>query len=100
LESRGLTGVNVDFEPNVPATHQDAIDYANFINLFADSLHQKGFLLTMDIATWNAIWDWNLLNATDVDRIMLMSTYTGNWTIFQRDLTRAVQQISLDKLVN
>lgn len=100
MESRGLTGVNVDFEPSVGGNHQDAIDYANFMNLFANSLHEEGYLLTMDVATWNPVWDWSLLNSTSVDRIMIMSTYTGNWTIFQKDLNLALQQISLDKLVN
>ena len=97
---RGFTGLNVDFEPTASAKEQDAIDYANFLTLFADRLHQHGKKLTVDVATWNLVWNWTLLSHSSVDKIMLMSTYTGNFTYFQKDLALAVQQIGIEKLVS
>jgi len=98
LRTRGLTGVNVDFEPTVNGNQQDAIDYANFMTTFADALHQNGFILTMDISSWNPVWNWTLLSESDVDKIMLMSTYTGNFTTFQKYFQRALQEIDINKL--
>ena len=54
--SNQYTGYNMDWEPEEPATAQDAADYAHFLTSFADSMHTVGLQLTVAIATWNPIW--------------------------------------------
>lgn len=94
----GFTGYNVDWEPTANAYPQDAADYASFINLFANAMHEAGKKLTMAAATWNPIWNFNLLGKTNIDKIMTMSTYTSNFTTFQKKLTEATSSIPLSKL--
>jgi spore germination protein YaaH len=38
----GLTGFNIDWEPTVDATAQDAMHYAQFLTLFTNTLNQHG----------------------------------------------------------
>ncbi len=52
----------------------------------------------MDVASWSALWDYNLISNSRVDRIFVMSTYTSNFTSFARALNTAVEKISLQKL--
>jgi hypothetical protein len=99
LVKRKITGLNIDFEPTSAATPQDAADYAKFLDDFAGELHKHGKKLTVAIASWNAIWNWTLLAQTKVDKLMIMSTYTGNWTLFEKFINQGVQQIGLEKLV-
>lgn len=67
-----FTGINVDFEPTVDGTPQDAADYATFLQNLGDRLHQAGLKLTVCIASWNPIWNWSTLAKTcgHVDRFM------------------------------
>lgn len=80
------------------ATSQDAADYAAFINLFANAMHEAGKKLTMAAATWNPIWNLPLLGQTNIDKIMTMSTYTSNFTTFQKKLSEATSAVPLSKL--
>jgi len=95
---RGYSGFNVDFEPTAHATPEDATNYANFLTEFAHALHQIGCNLTVDVATWNPLWDFNLISQSAVDRIFTMSTYTSNLTSFETQIALAVQKIDLNKL--
>eukprot|EP01091_Cochliopodium_minus_P000369 TRINITY_DN10352_c0_g1_i1.p1 TRINITY_DN10352_c0_g1~~TRINITY_DN10352_c0_g1_i1.p1 ORF type:complete len:278 (+),score=56.74 TRINITY_DN10352_c0_g1_i1:1-834(+) len=92
-------GFNVDWEPTVNGTEQDSKDYANFLDQFAKALHQHGKVLSVDVANWNPLWNFTLLSQTNIDLIMTMSTYTGNFEYFEENLVNAVSQIGLDKLV-
>eukprot|EP01133_Synstelium_polycarpum_P012623 gene12623-14818_t len=95
--SEGFNGFNVDIEP-VGGNDQDGQDYANFIDLFANALHQHGKILTVAAATYDPFWNLYLLGKTNVDRIYTMSTYGGNWTYFQNEFNFALDNIPLDKL--
>jgi len=92
------TGWNLDWEPTVNGTAEDALNYAVFLNSAALKLQEKGMLLTVDVATWNPIWNLSAIAATNVNRMMFMSTYTGGWTTWQHMLDIAVSKIGLEKL--
>lgn len=98
--SKGFTGFNIDIEPpsKSGATEQDAADYAAFVSEFADSLHTFGKKLTIDVASYDSFWDFSLLAQTSVDQIMLMDTYTGNFTRWQQLLKNGVDKIGTEKL--
>lgn len=66
------------------ATQQDAENYVKFLNLFADELHKFNMKLTVDIATWNSLWNWTLLATSKVDKLCLMSTYTCKFSLIDR----------------
>jgi len=93
-----FTGYNVDWEPNTEATQEDAINYANFLSQFATTLHKIHKKLNVDIASWNTVWDWNLLSQSKVDNLFLMNTYTGNFDEFKKSLEEAVEEIDILKL--
>jgi len=80
-----ITGFNIDFEPEggEEPTYNDAVNYANFLDKFAKSLHAEGFILTVDIAQWSNIWQDDLLSETAVDRFITMQTYTLNLDDFK-----------------
>jgi len=98
IMNTGYSGYNVDFEPTEDATEEDAINFAEFLTTFAVSLHKVDKLLTVDIASWNLFWNWTLISNSEVDRIFLMNTYTGNFTWFKYYFERAVSEISISKL--
>jgi len=54
--------------------------------------------LSVDTATWNPIWDLDLIARTSVDKVISMSTYTANFTTFANRLNMLIQKVSLDKL--
>jgi len=93
-----FSGFNVDFEPTVTATAEDAINYAAFLTTFADALHAQGKRLTVDVALWNPIWNYTLLSQSSVDRVMIMGTYAVNDTIFMEQFMAAYSSIALSKL--
>jgi len=95
--NEGFDGYNVDIEP-LGGTEQDAIGYANFLNEFANALHQHNKILTVCTATYDPFWNYTLIGQTNVDKIFTMSTYAGSWTGFQNAVQYAVQTIPLDKL--
>ena len=64
------TGYNIDFEPPNKVNESDAVAYTEFVDLFAQKLHEKGFTLTIDIATWNNFWNYNMLSTTSVDKVI------------------------------
>jgi len=96
--ANNYTGFNIDWEPTVPGTQKDAADYANFLSTFGDALHSKSKKLSVDVATWNTFWNFTLLSASSVDRIMDMSTYDADFHEFGVQLEIATQQIGLKKL--
>eukprot|EP01089_Gocevia_fonbrunei_P018820 TRINITY_DN6471_c0_g1_i2.p1 TRINITY_DN6471_c0_g1~~TRINITY_DN6471_c0_g1_i2.p1 ORF type:complete len:186 (-),score=38.77 TRINITY_DN6471_c0_g1_i2:73-630(-) len=91
IKKEGFTGYNVDFEPTVTATAKDATDYVHFLNTFADALHGIHKKLSVDIAGWNPLWDWGLLSKSRVDKLMIMSTYTGDFATFKTNLLKATE---------
>jgi spore germination protein YaaH len=94
----GFTGYNVDFEPTVNGTLQDAKNYVIFLSKFADALHQIGKKLTVCIASWNAVWDWKGIGTSGVDKVMVMSTYVVKWDLWQKFFLQAVNEIPLKVL--
>jgi len=76
--SNWITGFNIDFEPEggETPTHEDAANFADFVDLFGKALHAEGFYLTVDIANWCTLFEDDLLAKTDVDRFITMSTYS------------------------
>jgi len=88
----GYSGYNVDFEPTIGIQDGDGKRYAQFLDKFAKALHSVGRILTIDIATWTAFWDLDALSQTSVDRIISMSTYTGNMTIWEIKFLEGVKK--------
>ena len=92
------TGYNLDWEPTysnstAPVTKADAQAYATFVNKFATALHDAGFKLGVDMATWVTIphgpsfWNYTALAATEVDKGISMGTYTSCDTSFEKQLS-------------
>jgi len=94
----GFTGFDIDFEPTVTATPQDAIDYANFLDLFSKAMHSHGIKVQVDIASWNPIWNWTAIGESAVDRVMSMDTYAGSWTNWAPAFNRSLSLIPLAKI--
>jgi len=97
-KEKNFTGFDVDFEPTVNATVDDAIAYAKFLDLYAREMHNNGIKVQVDIASWNAIWNWTALATTSIDRAMNMDTYVGNWTYWTKSFTKAVDTFDLSQL--
>lgn len=93
-----ITGYNIDFEPTVNAQPADTVNYAAFLTKLADALHTNGKKLTVDVATWNPLWNYTLLSQTTVDRINVMGTYTANDTTWVQQFERAYDAITINKL--
>ncbi len=93
---------NVDWEPTdgggLPSP-QDAAAYASFLDLMATRLRAHGIKLSVDVATWSAIWNLTLIGKTSVDLVMTMSTYTTNFTTFVRLAQAAQALVPAEKLV-
>jgi len=84
IQGRGFSGFNLDFEPTVNGSPEDAKSYAKFLSTFADALHKINKILTIDVASWNSIWNLTQISHSNVDRIFTMDTYTGNFTTYER----------------
>ena len=99
-----LTGFNIDWEPTscdtCPlTTDQDALDYANFLNVFANAMHEKQLLASVDVATWQPIWNIEAISATNIDYIMTMNTYTTTWESWESAFNKMVAIIPREKFV-
>lgn len=96
----GYDGFNVDFEPETSdVTSDDAQNYANFLTAFATALHNAGpFTLSCDAASWTPFFNWGLIAASGVDKIMTMDTYDSNFTFFQTQLLNESSVVGMDKL--
>lgn len=96
-----LSGFNTDWEPtnSNETTPQDALDYAAFLNTFADAMHAEGLGVSVDVAGWSPIWNFTAIAATSVDFIATMSTYTDDDQAFFKSLDYAVATIPKEKLV-
>eukprot|EP00698_Gefionella_okellyi_P004960 TRINITY_DN14572_c0_g1_i1.p1 TRINITY_DN14572_c0_g1~~TRINITY_DN14572_c0_g1_i1.p1 ORF type:complete len:325 (+),score=54.21 TRINITY_DN14572_c0_g1_i1:30-1004(+) len=91
-------GYNVDWEPTVAGTQTDAIAFAEFLSLFADSLHAVGRKLTVATGSWNPVWNMTLMAQTTVDKFLTMQTYANNFTVFEADLIKAVEVYGVNRL--
>lgn len=102
-QKESLSGFNIDWEPPsdaVPApTPADALAYARFLDTLATALHAHGLLVTVDVATWSAVWNASAIGASAVDAVMTMGTYTDSWPEWQTQLAEALADIPLGKLV-
>lgn len=76
-KQEGFTGYNLDFEPTVSGTPDDAQKYAEFLDYFAKRLHAHNLQLTVDVAGWNTLWNFTEISLTSIDHVFDMSTYTG-----------------------
>lgn len=84
------TGFNLDWEPTDAVNEGDDAAYAAFIDYFADRLHEKGLKLSVDVATWSPIWNYDLLSRTKADYVISMGTYTSNDASFSKQLKLVV----------
>eukprot|EP01084_Bolivina_argentea_P243362 408002_1 len=96
-------GFNVDWEPQTgpQPTEQDAINYALFLNKFAQEMHSINKQLSVDIGSWNLLWNLTLISQTEIDYIITMNTYTNHYKTWLNALNEDMQQINNwnDKLV-
>src|SRR5689334_13408042 len=71
-------------------------------------MHSHSIVVSVDIATWTPLWDWPLLNTTNVDKLMyveiyllifrVMSTYAGASDTWKKYFDLSLSQISPEKL--
>jgi len=80
-------GYHIDFEPETGVVAADAKLYCAFLDQFADALHKAGLILSVDVARWSALWDFELLGKTKVDRIATMQSYTTDLARFEREVS-------------
>lgn len=72
-------GYHIDFEPESGVVASDAAKYCTFLDYFAEELHKNGFILSVDVARWSPLWDFQLLAKTKVTSLptyLLVSTHT------------------------
>lgn len=98
LSTYNYSGFNIDWEPTAKATSRDAADYAQFLSLFQKKLNERGFSVSVTFASWNNIWNWTELADAKLS-VAMMSTYTGNWTLWQKALKRALSTFSITNLI-
>lgn len=82
------TGYNLDWEPTDEVTEQDGLDYATFVEAFAVGLHEHGLLLSVDVASWSPIWNYDALAQTSADSFISMGTYTSSDSSFTKELDK------------
>lgn len=70
-------------------TPADGVAYVDFLNFFADSMHQRGVLVSVDIATWSAFWNYSAIGQTRVDYVCDMESYTPSFPAFQKQVAFA-----------
>ena len=88
-------GYNLDWEPTDNVTEQDGNDYAKFINIFANQLHQHDLKLSVDIATWSPIWNYDMIAKTNIDKAISMGTYTSTDTSFTTQLDLLIDSFGI-----
>lgn len=84
------TGYNLDWEPTDEVSEQDGIDYAAFVETFAQGLHANGLKLSVDVAGWSPIWNYDALAQSSADSFISMGTYTSSDTSFTKELDKLV----------
>mmetsp|Transcript_2899 Transcript_2899/g.4408 ORF Transcript_2899/g.4408 Transcript_2899/m.4408 type:complete len:272 (-) Transcript_2899:177-992(-) len=85
-EKYGYTGYNLDWEPTDDVTEEDGTAYAQFIEDLAEGLHKHNLKLTVDIATWSPIWNYDAMATTTADTFISMGTYTSTDSSFTTQL--------------
>eukprot|EP01031_Cornospumella_fuschlensis_P038113 gene38113-46309_t len=87
----GYVGYNLDWEPTDDVTSADGDAYAIFIDTFAKGLQQANLRLTVDIATWSPIWNYDAIASSSVlERGISMGTYTSSDSSFSKQLDSIV----------
>ena len=101
-----ITAINFDFEPHGSAppvgpvpTPADGTDYVAFLNTVADALHARGVLVSVDIATWTAFWNYQALGASRVDWLCDMESYNPDFAAFQKQVAFASATLPPEKYV-
>jgi hypothetical protein len=89
--AKNLTGFDLDFEPDDDMREIDAVRYVRFLDMFAAALHAEGKRLSVDVASWNHLWNFTLLAGSRVDMIHQMDTYccNDNFTEWQNVFARS-----------
>ena len=91
------TGYNLDWEPTDDVKPGDGEDYAAFIDTFAKALHERNLKLTVDIATWSSVWDYDALPLTSADEFISMGSYTSNDNSYMNQLNLMKDTFGVDK---
>ena len=101
-----ITAINLDFEPHGSAppvgpvpTPADGAAYVAFLNTVADALHARGVLVSVDIATWTAFWDYQALGASRVDWLCDMESYNPDLAAFKKQVAFASATLPPEKYV-
>ena len=97
-----INGYNIDFEPedDPMPTAADAAAYAHFLDTFGKQLHAAGsYQLTVAVALWSPLWNLTLIGATDVDFVIQMGTYIGNFSIWQHEFAELLANVPVSKAV-
>eukprot|EP00003_Mantamonas_plastica_P002065 TRINITY_DN1151_c0_g1_i3.p2 TRINITY_DN1151_c0_g1~~TRINITY_DN1151_c0_g1_i3.p2 ORF type:complete len:187 (-),score=57.10 TRINITY_DN1151_c0_g1_i3:185-745(-) len=98
MQKYKFNGFNIDWEPTTGAEDSDQQLYADFLTKFSDAIHAAGGKVTVDVGSWSKVWNWELLGKSSVDRVITMSTYTGNFTIWEKVFQQSLDQIPLAKI--
>jgi hypothetical protein len=92
-EVHGYSGFNIDLEPT-GSVDADGLLYPTFVAYCADEFAKHGLTLTIDIASWGALWNFTALSAVAKTRANLiiydMDGYAGADDTWQRLFNKAV----------
>jgi hypothetical protein len=107
LVNEGIDGVNIDWEPTVDATAQDAADYAKFLASLRGILALFGKFVSVDVATWNPVWNFTQLSdamtpskaSAAQGYVVSMNTYARPDWLFLEELTNVTRVVAADALV-
>ena len=99
--ANGIHGLNIDFEPDMRGTPEDAAAFCGFMRLLREQLWLRAQVsVSVDVASWNSIWNIHNLSAAlgepirrynprthrfeliPKGAVATMNTYTYNNTVF------------------
>ena len=105
LTDAGADGVNIDIETLHP---EDESAYVDWLKQLTDTLHARGFQVTVDLPMSNKAYDYEAIGRL-ADAVVLMA-YDEHWSTsgpgpiasrpwFEKGLDQATQRIPADKLI-
>jgi hypothetical protein len=62
-------------------------------------MHERGVLVSVDIATWSAFWNYSAIGQTRVDYVCDMESYTPSFDAFEKQVAFAQAALPPDKYV-
>ena len=115
--TRGMAGINFDWEPNTDGNATDAQAYAEFFyqarKTAFHATNYSNLTISVDVGSWNQLWNWSALSMAmskpytcpttgliaPSGEVVPMATYTYDDSLFIPRLKQSVEQVTDHTLV-